>query len=77
MMAVDVVSGPRPRFGTPRMLFTGRYGMNGPARGYDVTRDGQHFFLTQLRRQPPDVITAINVVHNWIEELKAGGTARD
>ena len=44
-------------FGPPRALFSGRYGVNGPARAYDVTKDGQHFFLMQLRKRPPDVIT--------------------
>jgi hypothetical protein len=54
----------------PRALFTGRYGVNGPARAYDVTKDGQHFFLMQLRKRPPDVITEMSVVQNWMEELK-------
>lgn len=44
--------------------------MNAPARGYDVTSDGQHFIMMQLRKRPPDVITGITVVQNWIEELK-------
>jgi eukaryotic-like serine/threonine-protein kinase len=70
MMSVTVTAQPKLSFGRPRALFAGRYGVNGPARGYDVTRDGQHFFLMQLRKRPPDVITAINVVQNWTEELK-------
>ena len=70
MMSVIVSAQPKMSFGRPRALFSGRYGVNGPARGYDVTKDGQHFFLMQLRKRPPDVITEMSVVQNWIEELK-------
>jgi Tol biopolymer transport system component len=70
VMSVTVTAQPKMSFGQPRALFTGRYGVNGPARAYDVTKDGQHFFLMQLRKRPPDVITEMSVVQNWIEELK-------
>jgi serine/threonine-protein kinase len=70
LMSVTVTPQPKMSFGRPRALFTGRYGVNGPARAYDVTKDGQHFFLMQLRKRPPDVITEMSVVQNWIEELK-------
>ena len=70
MMSVTVTALPKMSFGPPRELFSGRYGVNGPARAYDVTSDGQHFFLMQLRKRPPDVITELSVVQNWIEELR-------
>jgi serine/threonine-protein kinase len=70
IMSVTVAAGPTPTFGKPRPLFAGRYSMNAPARGYDVAPDGEHFIMMQLRKRPPDVITAVTVVQNWIEELK-------
>jgi eukaryotic-like serine/threonine-protein kinase len=70
IMSTTVAATPKMSFSPPRALFSGRYGVNGPARAYDVTKDGQHFFLMQLRKRPPDVITELSVVQNWMEELK-------
>jgi len=69
-MAVDVITQPALAFGRPRQLFAGVYSMNAPARGYDVTPDGQRFLLLQARERAPDVITELTVVQNWIEELR-------
>jgi hypothetical protein len=57
-------------FGPPTQLFAGRYVMDAPARGWDVSRDGQRFFLRQPRDRPPEVITGMNVVQNFSEELE-------
>jgi serine/threonine-protein kinase len=70
MMAIPVTIHPTFTFGTPKQLFAGRYGMNGPARGYDVSADGRRFLMVQSRARAPDVITQMNVVQHWIEELK-------
>jgi Tol biopolymer transport system component len=70
MMAVTVTTRPTLSFGQPRPLFTGRYSMNAPARGYDVAADGQRFLLLQERERTPDVVTGMTVVQNWIEELR-------
>ena len=70
MMAVAVTTRPAFTFGTPTQLFAGRYSMNGPARGYDVTADGQRFLMLQVRDRAPDVIAQVNLVQNWTEELK-------
>jgi hypothetical protein len=70
LMAVTVTTQPALTFGVPKRLFAGRYLVNVPARAYDVTGDGQHFFLLQERERPPDVITQMIVVQNWHEELK-------
>jgi serine/threonine-protein kinase len=70
MMAVAVTTGPTLTFGTPRPLFVERFGINSPARGYDVSSDGQRFWLLKPRERTPDVITTINVVQNWARELK-------
>jgi eukaryotic-like serine/threonine-protein kinase len=70
IMAVAVTTEPTLKFGTARKLFSGTYSMNAPARGWDVSGDGQRFILLQPRAQTPDVINEITVVENWIEELK-------
>ncbi len=70
IMSVPVITQPKMSFGTPRKLFSGPYGVNAPARAWDVSGDGQRFILLQPRAQTPDVINEITVVENWIEELK-------
>ena len=62
MMAVPVATQPTFTFGTPTQLFVGRFEMNSPARAYDITADGQRFFLLQSRERPPAVITQLVVV---------------
>jgi len=43
-----------------------------PSRCYDVARDGQSFYAMQARTPPPPpVVTHINLIPNWFEELKA------
>jgi hypothetical protein len=75
-----------PRIGRPRVLFEfdGLRGLNfdcNPGRCYDVARDGQRFYATQRAAPPPaSVVTHINLILNWFEELKAkvptGGRAK-
>jgi len=41
-------------------------------RCYDVAPDGQRFYARQARNPPPPpVVTHINLIQNWFEELKA------
>jgi hypothetical protein len=40
-------------------------------RGWDVSRDGQRFLLQRLEESKDKPVTQIQVVLNWIEELKA------
>jgi hypothetical protein len=41
-------------------------------RCYDVSPDGQQFYAVQTRTPPPKpVVTYINLIENWLEELKA------
>jgi eukaryotic-like serine/threonine-protein kinase len=43
-----------------------------PVRCYDVTADGQRFIAVQLLpREAPPPVTQINLILNWVEELKA------
>jgi Tol biopolymer transport system component len=77
MMAVDFAPGsPRPTVGRPRLLFEFDprelgFACN-PVRCYDVTPDGQRFYVVQTPTPPPaPVVTHINLIQNWFEVLKA------
>lgn len=78
MMAVEFVPGTAPRLGRPRALFAfddlDLYFAAFPVRGYDVSRDGQRFYTVRTRNPPipsPPAVTHVNVVLNWLEDLKA------
>ena len=76
MMEVDVQPGPPLRLGTPKPLFEFTFGdllfTSSQVRAYDVTPDGQQFFVFQERPRPPMApVTHISLVLNWFEELKA------
>ena len=62
MMAVTVAVESTFRAGTPRALFEGRY-----AEWYDVTIDGGRFVMITKEQA---VLTGLNLVLNWVEELK-------
>ena len=62
--------------GTPRQMFTGEFGMTGPARGYDVSADGQRFLFVRRVATPPPPPSRMVVVENWAEELKNVQTER-
>lgn len=76
MMAVDFQPGAPPRIGTPQLLFQFDprrlvFGCS-PVRCYDVAPDGQRFVAVQTPTPPPaPVVTHINLIQNWFEELKA------
>jgi serine/threonine protein kinase len=70
IMSVQVAIAPAFTSGVPRELFTGPYAVNQPARAYDVSPSGQHFFLLQSREPAPERITQMHVVQNWIRELE-------
>ncbi len=70
MMVVDVRAQPTFTAGLPRLLFEGRYEPGGGGGlGYDVSLDGQRFLMVQAE-EPDQAATQINVVLNWLEELK-------
>ena len=57
--------------GTPRQLFEVKgLSTTGPARGYDVTPDGQRFLFHRAVDVPPPPAPPMVLVENWIEELK-------
>jgi hypothetical protein len=69
MLAVDMTTSPSLRAGSPRALFRVqriRSGLTAP--GYDVASDGRFLIVQPLHPDPPT--NQINVVLNWLEELK-------
>jgi serine/threonine-protein kinase len=81
MMVADFTPGSPARIGTPRLLFEFDEGelqgfICGGARCYDVSPDGQRFYALQTRTpRPKPVVTHINLIENWLEELKAKAPA--
>jgi serine/threonine-protein kinase len=76
MMSVAFEAGAPQRLGSPRALFafddSALKFVCEPARCYDVSPDGQRFYLAQpLAPPPPPVVTHVNLIQNWVEELKA------
>jgi serine/threonine-protein kinase len=75
MMVVDLDAGSALRVGRPRALF--RFDPAklqlacAPVRCYDLAPDGQGFYAVQpVESPPPPVVTHINLIENWFEELK-------
>ncbi len=62
MMGVRIDFEPTVRAGTPQKLFEGPY-----ETWYDVMPGSDHFVM--LKREPVE-LTELNVVLNWVEELK-------
>jgi serine/threonine-protein kinase len=71
LMAVDADTSKGVVVGTPHMLFTGSYAHTTPVRGYDVSPNGDRFFMTKLVIPVEPPITTMNLVVNWLDELKA------
>ena len=66
-MVVDVVTHPTFRAERPRVLFEGNFVSGGLQPQYSVTPDGQRFLMIQ--REPPPVVSRLELVLNWREEL--------
>jgi eukaryotic-like serine/threonine-protein kinase len=72
LMAVPItVSGSALTAGAPRQLFEAKgLSTTGPARGYDVTADGQRFLFVREVSVPPPAPPPMVLVDNWFQELK-------
>jgi Tol biopolymer transport system component len=76
LMAADFAPGPPPRVGRPHELFPfdpreTRFGC-APVRCYDVSSDGQRFYVTRTHTPPlPPPVTHIDLILDWADELKA------
>jgi Tol biopolymer transport system component len=69
MLAVEITPGPPIVVGTPRVIFKRPYERSdGVWPNYDVTPDGKRLLL--LRRTEQNPPTRVNVVLNWLDELK-------
>ncbi len=69
MMSVDVTTGPTLVVGKPRRVFEGRYATSGAFfANYDVTPDGKR--LLMVKGSVQDEPAQINLVLNWVEEVK-------
>ena len=56
--------------GKPKKLFDGPYERsNALWANYDASPDGQHLLMVR-RETPPSSVTRINVVLNWLDDLK-------
>ena len=71
VMVVDVSRGPTFVRSSPRLLFEREFSTTVPIRGYDITPDGQRFVITIRQPFESETVTRINVVQNWVAELKA------
>jgi serine/threonine protein kinase len=68
MMAVPIVTDPEFTPGKPQLLFEGGFFRSERDRNYDVSSDGQRFVMIRSEGEPAP--RQINVVQNWLEELK-------
>ena len=69
MMAVDIATQPGFSAGRPRVLFEGQYQPGlAPVANYAVSPDAQRFLMLKPVEQAAPA--QINVVLNWLEELK-------
>jgi serine/threonine-protein kinase len=77
MMAVDIATEPSFSAGKPKLLFEGRYnrGRWGGHPNYDVTPDGRRFLMVKGRSREQDAPNQLNVVQNWLDELKRRAAA--
>jgi Tol biopolymer transport system component len=70
LMAVDFTPGTEFKAGVPHRLFDGPFYITMPQRSWDVTPDGQHFIMVRQDQRPDEIVSKLNVVLNWGEELK-------
>jgi hypothetical protein len=70
MMAVDTVTQPSFKAGSPRMLFEGnyRYSDTGGLNYAYSMQDQRYLMIQEVEPQPP--ATQIQIVTNWFEELR-------
>jgi hypothetical protein len=70
MMVADVDIGAAIHIGKPRELFSGHFVPAGRHPNYAVTPDGQRFVMIRTRNDNARR-SEIQIVLNWLEELKA------
>jgi len=69
MMVADISTEAAADLGEPRVFFEGQYDQsNASWPNYDVAPDGER--LLMIKRDAPEASTRINVVLDWVEELR-------
>jgi eukaryotic-like serine/threonine-protein kinase len=69
MMVVDATTGSIFTAGQPRQLFSGRFFLGIPNRGYDISPDGRRFLMCKSLVKDYERVGEINLTLNWFEEL--------
>lgn len=70
VLSVPVEDPATLRFGTPRMLFAGKYKYHGASRpNYDVAPDGQRFLML-VSGDPATPLRTIDIELNWFSRLQ-------
>jgi Tol biopolymer transport system component len=68
MMAVEFLAEPEVAPLKPKPLFVGSYvDVTSYGRSYDVAPDGRFIMIKSVEESPP---THVNIIFNWVEELK-------
>ena len=68
MLATEITTRPRLQAGATRVLFEGTFDNLPWNANYDVSADGERFLMIQPA--VPDLATRVDVVINWLDELK-------
>jgi len=78
LVAVPVRLGEGITTGRPRELFRvqGRFRISGNAAAYDIERTGRRFIMVTEEENPRPAVQQVNIVLNWLEELKVRVPAR-
>jgi len=78
LVALPVRRGEGITTGRPRELFRvqGRFRTSGNAAAYDIERTGRRFIMVTEEENPQEPVQQVNVVLNWLEELKVRVPAR-
>jgi dipeptidyl aminopeptidase/acylaminoacyl peptidase len=71
MSVAITTSGQELQAGEPRYLFEGDFQLTGPVRGYDVSPDGQRFFMVQRTATKPEPPIQLVLINNWFDELRS------
>jgi hypothetical protein len=70
MMVVDATTRSGFSAGQPRQLFSGRFFLGMPTRGYDISSDGRRFLMCKSLIKDDERVGEINLTLNWFTELE-------
>ena len=71
MWVVDIQAGTDFSPGVPRKLFEStKFGASDTRRCWDTSLDDQRFLMVKREERPPQPVTEMILIQNWLEELK-------